>query len=148
MRTMLNPVMMKPTIVKQYGPKIDRVAQDCIGTLRKYRDPSASLNLTTFMQRYILEALGVIILDTRLNVLDLHSANRGVELWTVMSRVFDLTYELDILPSLWKYVTTPKLRELLRAVNRRAEYVQSKTKYENPNNARNFSPIRLQSLKL
>jgi cytochrome P450 family 12 len=76
-RTTVNPIMLQPKNVRLYVEKVDAVARDFIKIVKKLRDTNNETpgNFSDYLNRWSLESIGVIALDTRLGVLDEKSAN-------------------------------------------------------------------------
>lgn len=108
--------MMQPKTVNLYVGDIDKVAQDFIAVTKKYRDAKneTPADYGQFVQRFALEAVATIALETRLNVLEPSKENKGSKLAKAVDKVFYLSYQLDVLPSVWKYVSTPTYREQMK----------------------------------
>lgn len=114
---------MQPKTVGLYVPVIDEVARDFVEITKKYRSANNEMpaEYGNYIQRYSLEAIATIALDTRLNVMEPKRDNKGTELAIVADRIFELSYHLDFLPSFWKYVRTPKFNEMMRSLQRMTE---------------------------
>lgn len=115
--------MMQPKTVSLYVPEIDKVAQDFIDLTKRNLDKENETpkNYGAFIQQYTMEAIGTIAFDTRLNVLEPKEGTRGTELTKLVNEMLQLTYELDFLPSIWKYVWTPKYNRFMKVMNKSAE---------------------------
>lgn len=71
------------------------------------------------LNKWSLESIGSIALDTRLGCLD-DNTDKNSDSAKMIQGVhdfFDLTFKLEILPSLWKYITTPSLTKLMAALD-------------------------------
>ena len=112
--------MMQPKTVALYVPKIDQVARDFVALTadsRNIQTNQTPADYGMWCQRYALESIGLVALDRRLNVLAPTEANRGTLLAASVDKMFNLVYELDFLPSLWRYWTTPKFVRLMRVLD-------------------------------
>lgn len=83
-RTKVNPVMLKPNVVRMYVTKVDKVGQDFIDKIRVMRNKETNEVNEKFgfeLNKFALESIGVIALDERLGVLsdDLPEAQRIIE---------------------------------------------------------------------
>lgn len=116
LRSKVNPVMLQPKTVRSYIPQVDEIACEFVELSKKSRDANNELpaNFGHEMNKWALESIGVIALDQRLGVLDENHADAKLLIKSVKD-FFQLSYELEVLPSLWKYVATPKFNELMSA---------------------------------
>lgn len=115
LRSKVNPIMLMPKTVKKYIPSVDKVSVDFIERMRDIRgaDNEMPANFAEELNKWALESIGTIALDTRLGCLDTKS-NPEIEQFILMIRkFFSLSYELDVEPSIWKYYKTPKFNELM-----------------------------------
>lgn len=76
------------------------------------------------LNKWSLESIGSIALDSRLGCLeDNVSANSDSgRMIQAVHDFFYLTFKLEILPSLWKYIPTPGFRKLTAALDVMTEY--------------------------
>lgn len=104
-----------------YVPVIESVTKDFVELTRKCLDEDGvtPANYGHYIQRFSLEAMATIALDTRLNLMDPNQNKTGDELVEVMDRLFTISYQLDVMPSIWRYLKTPMLREMMKVVDRR-----------------------------
>lgn len=117
-RTIVNPILMNPKTVKYYIPKIDEIATEFINLrMKPLLDNNNELpaNWSYEINKWSLESIGYIALDTRLGLLtDGENTDDGLVVIQSTRKFFELHFELDILPSLWHYVKTPKFRKLMK----------------------------------
>lgn len=115
LRSKVNPVMLQPKIVKSYIPQVDAVARDFVELVAAVRDENNELSASfgQDLNKWAVESVGVIALDQRLGVLVENNPEAKLVIRSVRE-FFQLTYELDVLPSVWKYVETPKFKRLMQ----------------------------------
>lgn len=122
LRSKVNPVMLQPKTVKSYIPQVDEIAceflQQAKGTLDANNELSASFG--NDLNKWALESIGVIALDQRLGVLGEDNPDARLLIKSIRD-FFRLSYELDVLPSLWHYVETPKFKELMKTFDNLTE---------------------------
>uniref|UniRef100_A0A2M3ZBT6 Putative cytochrome n=1 Tax=Anopheles braziliensis TaxID=58242 RepID=A0A2M3ZBT6_9DIPT len=116
MRTITNPVMMHPKTVALYVDQVDEIAQEFLAVVAGLRDAKNELpaDFDQWLNRWALETMGLLALDTRFGVL---RSNQSVEAQTIISLVrdiFELTFCLDIEPSIWKYYKTSTFHRLMK----------------------------------
>lgn len=138
MRTLSNPVMLRPKAVMSYLPAVDEVTLDFLAKIRKLRDANGELpaDFANEISFWTLELIGVMALDTRLGVLS-EDRSPGAErlikvmyFCTLKNNVlsnrftfqanldfFRLSYNLEVKPSLWRIYKTKEFRELLDALD-------------------------------
>ncbi|CAD7077462.1 unnamed protein product [Hermetia illucens] len=120
-RAAVNPVMMQPKIVKQYVPQIDKFMDEFIVRVKKIRDSNTyelPENFEEELNRWSLEAICIIALDTRLGVMGkLDKNSKEHEFINAVKRFFYLISVLDLKPSMWKVFPTPDFKEMMRVLD-------------------------------
>lgn len=78
------------------------------------------------LNNWSLESISSIALDTRLGCLEdnLSMNSDSGKMIQAVHDFFELTFSLEILPSIWKYIPTPSFRKLTAALDIMTEYVQ------------------------
>lgn len=115
LRHKVNPVMLQPKTVKSYIPQVDEIAREFLQMATGSRDANNELPATfgNDLNKWSLESIGAIALDQRLGVL-MENNDDAKLLITSIRDFFRLSYELDVMPSVWKYVETPKFKKLMQ----------------------------------
>ncbi|XP_055921318.1 uncharacterized protein LOC129952612 [Eupeodes corollae] len=117
-RTAVNPILMQPKNAKQYLTKMIPVNNEFLQRIREIRDPNTlemPENFLDEINRLTFESVAVIALDQELGFIRKNrDAPEVAELFRSLNRFFDLAYELDIQPSIWKIIKTPKFYEMMR----------------------------------
>lgn len=118
-RTIINPVLMQPKTVDSFVPKIDEVARDFVEVTRASRDAEGTTpaDYGMYCSRFSIEAVGFVALGRRLEVLAPKESNIGTHLIELNEKKFELVYDLDFKPSIWRYVNTPKYVKLMRTLD-------------------------------
>lgn len=124
-RSIVNPVLMQPKTVDLYVDKIDGVTRDLVEIIKKARDENdqTPADFSRYMERWSLESIGTVALDTRLGVLHPSKDNKGDRLAYAMDQMFELSFDLEAKPSLWRYFSTPKFLKLMRMFDESTKYV-------------------------
>ncbi|KAL1397369.1 hypothetical protein pipiens_009812 [Culex pipiens pipiens] len=126
-RTIVNPVMMQPKTIRLYVDKLDEIAREFMGVINGLRDEKNEMpgDFNQWLNRWALESIGVLALDTRLGALkkDL-SADTSIMV-TYIREMFELTYQLDILPSIWKYYKTPAFKRQMTVFDELTRIIMS-----------------------
>ncbi|XP_068155534.1 probable cytochrome P450 12a4, mitochondrial isoform X2 [Drosophila tropicalis] len=118
-RTIVNPVLMQPKNVRLYYKKMSLVNQEFVERIKAIRDAKtleAPDNFIEHINRWTLESVSVVALDKQLGLLKGSCTDEQVLLlFKSLDDFFDITADLEIKPSLWRYVNTPKLKQLMKA---------------------------------
>ncbi|XP_062535024.1 probable cytochrome P450 12a5, mitochondrial [Armigeres subalbatus] len=127
-RTTVNPVMLQPKTVKLYVSKLDEVAHQLMAIMLTTRDIKNELpaNFKQWINRWALESMGVLALDARLGLLDSEQSQEATIIVKYLQEFFELTYQLDVLPSVWKYYETPSFKRLMVVLDKITEIVIAK----------------------
>ncbi|EDW83217.1 uncharacterized protein Dwil_GK22742 [Drosophila willistoni] len=118
-RTIVNPVLMQPKNVRLYYKKMSLVNQEFVERIKAIRDAQtleAPDNFIEHINRWTLESVSVVALDKQLGLLKGSCTDEKVLLlFKSLDDFFDITADLEIKPSLWRYLNTPKLKQLMKA---------------------------------
>ncbi|XP_055713441.1 probable cytochrome P450 12b2, mitochondrial [Phlebotomus papatasi] len=125
-RHKVNSVMMKPQITRKYVPAVDEVTQDFVKRLHSLRDQNMETPADFYaeLNMWALESIGQITLDTRLGIFDNTTSKNMHTLMSDLKVFFDLTYQLNFKPSLWKLFPTPSYRKLIRSTDNMYSVIQ------------------------
>uniref|UniRef100_A0A182QZP4 Uncharacterized protein n=1 Tax=Anopheles farauti TaxID=69004 RepID=A0A182QZP4_9DIPT len=128
MRTIANPIMMQPKTVRVYVGDVDEIAREFTTIMCKIRDDKYELpaDFIRWMNRWALETMGVLALESRLGVLQSTDSGEGQKLLETVDQILKLTYQLEILPSLWRYFKTPAFRKLMAKYDDLTDLVMAK----------------------
>ncbi|XP_045492468.1 cytochrome P450 CYP12A2-like [Colias croceus] len=117
-RSMVNPIVMQPNIVKLYSQVSAEVAEDLIKRLRKLRDENNMIkdNFDYQMNLWALESVSAIALGDRLHALDdtLADNSPAKQLINYVHEFFSIAENLDYKPSLWRYISTPSFKRAMK----------------------------------
>ncbi|XP_055598863.1 cytochrome P450 CYP12A2-like [Uranotaenia lowii] len=127
-RSIVNPAMLQPKTVQLYVDKLDEVAQDFMKIIPSLRDSKNEMpaDFNEWINRWALEMMGVLALDTRLGVLEDDQSAEAKEMITLTREFFELTYQLDFLPSVWKYYKTPTFNRLITVLDGITDIIKAK----------------------
>ncbi|XP_049534811.1 probable cytochrome P450 12a5, mitochondrial isoform X1 [Anopheles darlingi] len=128
MRTIVNPVMMQPKTMRLYVDKVDEVAREFLEIVAGLRDSKQELpgDFDQWINRWALETMGVLALDTRFGVLKTDQTEEAKKILALVRNIFDLSYQLDILPSMWKYYKTPTFNNLMTTFDELTDIIMAK----------------------
>lgn len=118
--------MLQPKTVRTYIEPVDGVVQDFIERIKSIRDEQNEVpkDFQNEMNKWALETVGIISLDTRLGVLgDIPKDSDPQKLIQCVHDFFHLSFELEFLPSIWRYYKTPKFQQMMETLDAMTEYV-------------------------
>uniref|UniRef100_A0AAG5DB37 Cytochrome P450 n=1 Tax=Anopheles atroparvus TaxID=41427 RepID=A0AAG5DB37_ANOAO len=128
MRTMLNPVMMQPKTIRLYVEQVDEVAREFMTLVTDLRDEKHELpnDFDQWLNRWALETMGVLALNTRFGMMKGREMEQGNAIIKMVRDIFDLTYRLDIEPSIWKIYKTATFKKLMTLMNDLTDLIMAK----------------------
>ncbi|KAI7815333.1 cytochrome p450 [Rhyzopertha dominica] len=118
-RTVVNPIMMQPKVVKQYVNVIDKTADDFLEKIRYLakNNPKGEMpeDFLNEIYKFTFESIALIAMDKRFGALDLdpEKSKEAEYIISLITELFQLLYKLDIRPSLWKWLSTPNWRRFV-----------------------------------
>ncbi|CAO1351187.1 unnamed protein product [Diamesa serratosioi] len=116
MRTVVNPVLLQPRIAKMYIPRIDEISAEFVGIIAKKRDEKNEVpaNFGDYLNKWSLESVTCIALDTRLNIMnDTSDDENSQKLIKLIRQFFVLGYDFEVMPSVWRVYETKAFKNLL-----------------------------------
>ncbi|XP_037048220.1 cytochrome P450 CYP12A2-like isoform X1 [Bradysia coprophila] len=126
MRSIVSPIMLKPATVNAYIPNVDEIAIEFCDRMKTLRDDKNEMpsNFLYELSKWALESISSIALDQRLHVLETSKSdvnNLGVQLIKSVDDFFVLSYQLEVQPSLWRYIATPKYKQIIKVFDNMTE---------------------------
>lgn len=112
--------MLQPKTVRMYVKPVDEVAIEFVNRIKCIRDDKCEVpaDFGNEMNKWALESIGRIALEARLGVLGDLEKNSDAQLFIqAVHDFFDLSYELEILPSIWKFYKTPKFVKMMKTLD-------------------------------
>lgn len=127
-RSIVNPIMLQPKTVQMYVGKLDEVSRQFMKIMLNTRDENNELpaDFDQWLNRWALETMGVLALDTRFGVLDEQESEEARNIVKYTRELFELVYQLDVLPSIWKYYKTPTYNRLMTVFDKLSEISMGK----------------------
>ncbi|KAH8417845.1 hypothetical protein KR222_007037, partial [Zaprionus bogoriensis] len=120
-RFSVNPVMMQPKTVRLYYKKMSNVNKEFIERIREIRNSSTLEVPDTFeeeINRWTLESVSVVALDNQLGLIKANRNNpQAKQLFENLTRFFELSAEIEMKPSLWRYFATPSYKQLMKVLD-------------------------------
>ncbi|XP_038209615.1 cytochrome P450 CYP12A2-like [Zerene cesonia] len=121
-RSKVNPIFLKPKLVKLYAPALSEIADDFISRLLKNADNSEMLNekLDDDLTKWSLESVAYVGLGSRIGCLrdNLKEDDPALTLIRCAKEVVEYTWELEFKPNPWKYIPTPTFNKVLDTYER------------------------------
>lgn len=120
MRSVVNPILMQPKFVKKYIPVIDSIVKDFMSQISTIQDDKGETpaNFSEYVNRWSLESIMAIVLDTRLGLMDFSNKTiKGEKIAKAVRKIFVLGLEFELKPSLWRVYETKEFKELIQAYN-------------------------------
>lgn len=117
-RTIVNPIMMKPANVNAYVPSIDDIARDFIAHIDRMLDSNNETPATfgNDIRRWALESVCFVALDHRLNLANGENTDqRATDIIQAVEDFIDLSFDLELKPSPWRWIATPKFKRLMKS---------------------------------
>ncbi|KAG5675034.1 hypothetical protein PVAND_004973 [Polypedilum vanderplanki] len=117
MRTITNPILMQPKIIKLYCKQVDEIAKEFVGIMRKLRDEKCEMpaDFSNYINSWSLESIVAIALERRLNILSGSSNDeKAQELIKNIRLFFEKSFLYDVLPSVWRYYETKGFKNFLK----------------------------------
>lgn len=127
MRSMVNPILLKPATVNAYIPVVDEIAIEFCDRIKTLRDEKNELpaNFLYELNKWALETVASIAVDQRLHILDGKKDDQNSKASQLIKAVddfFTLSFELEVLPSLWRYMKTAKYKQLMQVFDNMTRY--------------------------
>uniref|UniRef100_V5GP28 Cytochrome P450 CYP12A2 n=1 Tax=Anoplophora glabripennis TaxID=217634 RepID=V5GP28_ANOGL len=114
---------MQPRTIQQYVGSMDKVAHELVDNIRYFSKQNENNEMPDDFQgelyKWALESVGLVALDRHLGCLHLN-APKDSEPQQFISKVndmFELMYQLDFLPPIWKFISTPALKRYVKILD-------------------------------
>lgn len=119
MRSIVNPIMLKPATVNAYIPVVDEIAIEFSDRIKTLRDNQNELpaNFLYELNKWSLESIASIALNQRLHILDVNkndTNSKSSQLIKAVDDFFVLSFDMEFSPSIWRYIATPKYKKLMK----------------------------------
>ncbi|XP_017041165.1 probable cytochrome P450 12a5, mitochondrial [Drosophila ficusphila] len=120
-RSIVNPVLMQPKNVRLYFKKMSQVNQEFVQRIKDIRDPTTQEVPENFLEsinRWTLESVSVVALDKQLGLLkDSGKNSEATKLFQYLDDFFLLSADLEMKPSIWRFIQTPQLKKALKTMD-------------------------------
>ncbi|KAG7196814.1 hypothetical protein KM043_016927 [Ampulex compressa] len=122
-RTKVNQYMMQPQCVRPHVSQIENIADEFINNIRTLRNPRTMEMPESFnneVLKWALESMFSIAMNSRLGCLkpNLSEDSEPQTMINCVHDMFELMYQLEILPSMWKIYNTPNLKKFFRIMDK------------------------------
>lgn len=131
-RSVANSLMMQPRVAKQYVKRMAEVSQDFVERIKYLtsQDPNGEMpkDFSNDLNKWAMESVGMLTMDTRFGCLspNIDPNSEAQKFINDVANAFDLMYEIEILPSLSKYMWTPKWKRYISAFDNITYFVQKR----------------------
>jgi cytochrome P450 family 12 len=120
MRSVVNPVLMKPKLVQFYIPTIDGIVKEFIANLSSIQDDKGEMpaNFMEYLNKWSLESITAIALEKRLGLMNFKDNDvEGEKIAKAVRTIIDLGLDFEMKPSLWRYFPSKNFKILMTAYN-------------------------------
>ncbi|XP_055847821.1 cytochrome P450 CYP12A2-like [Episyrphus balteatus] len=118
-RTAVNPILMKSQNSRLYLGKMQAVSSEFLERIREIRDPTTMEvpdNFLDEINRLTFESVAVIALDQEIGLIRKNRDHEDAQaIFSSLRSIFDLTLDLDVNPSLWRFISTPKFKQMMKS---------------------------------
>lgn len=74
-------------------------------------------NFEEEVNRWTLESVSVVALDKQLGLINANRSNpQAKKLFDALNMFFELSGELELKPTIWRYIATPKFKKLIKVL--------------------------------
>ncbi|KAH8280331.1 hypothetical protein KR018_002883, partial [Drosophila ironensis] len=121
LRSALNPIFMQPRGLSMYYEPLSNINNEFIERIKEIRDPKTMEVPEAFMEeisRLVFESLALVGFDRQMGAIRKNRNNPdALTLFQTSRDIFRLTFSLDFQPSMWKIISTPTYRKMIRVLN-------------------------------
>lgn len=126
MRSIVSPIMLKPATVNAYIPVVDEIATEFCEQIKTMRNDKNEMpaNFLAELNKWSLESISSIALNQRLHLLGPGSNvpnDQAMQLIKAVDDFFVLSYDLEMMPPIWRYVETPQYKKLMKVFDTMTE---------------------------
>ncbi|KAH8348640.1 hypothetical protein KR084_009331, partial [Drosophila pseudotakahashii] len=125
MRSALNPIFMQPKGLKVYYEPLSDINNEFIERIKEIRDGKTLEVPDTFVEeinRLIFDSLGLVAFDRQMGLISRNRDNPdALRLFDVTKEALKCMFKVDFQPSMWKYISTPTFRKMMRLLDESLE---------------------------
>lgn len=109
--------MMQPRATKVYVSKMDEISKDFVNKIQNMKDQDNRLTqqFLPLLGKWALESVCYVSLDLRIGLLQDQEDPKAVKFMRDLKLFFEYSYQLDILPSIWKFYKTKTFYAAMKA---------------------------------
>ncbi|SPP73984.1 probable cytochrome P450 12d1 proximal, mitochondrial [Drosophila guanche] len=127
-RSAVNPIFMQPKGLQMYFEPLSNINNEFIERIKEIRDPrtlEVPANFVDELQRLIFESLNLIAFDRQTGIIRRNRDNPdALTLFRTSRDILSYSFKLDMQPSMWKLVSTPTYRKMMRTLNESLDVAQ------------------------
>ncbi|KAH8280332.1 hypothetical protein KR018_002884, partial [Drosophila ironensis] len=127
MRSAMNPIFMQPKGLKAYYQPLSHINNEFIERIKETRDGNLEVdeNFMEEINRLIFESLCLVAFDREMGLIRRNRDNpEALALFQTSKDILQYIFELDIQPSMWRIVSTPAYRKMVRGLNESLDVAQ------------------------
>ena len=112
--------MMQPKTVKMYVGAVDKISSEFVERIRSIRDAKGEMpkDFHNELNKWALESIAFIALNQRLGLVGPTDRNSSGQQMIKAVQVFlDLSFKMEFLPSMWRFVETSDYRKMMKALH-------------------------------
>ncbi|EDV56541.2 probable cytochrome P450 12d1 distal, mitochondrial [Drosophila erecta] len=121
LRSAVNPIFMQPKGLKAYYEPLSNINNDFIERIKEIRDARTLEVPDDFMEeinRLVFDSLGLVAFDRPMGLIRRNRDNPdALTMFRYTKQVFRYVFELDVKPSMWRVVSTPTYRKMMRLLD-------------------------------
>lgn len=127
-RSAVNPIFMQPKGLKMYYEPLSNINNEFIERIKEIRDPKSlevPVDFIDEIHRLIFESIALIAFNREMGIIRKRRDNPdALALFSTSREIFQLIFKLDIQPSMWKLVSTPTYRKMMRTLHKSLDVAQ------------------------
>ncbi|XP_017068645.1 probable cytochrome P450 12d1 proximal, mitochondrial [Drosophila eugracilis] len=121
MRSAFNPIFMQPRGLASYYEPLSDINNEFIERIKEIRDGKTLEVPENFMEeisRLIFDSLGLVAFDRQMGLIRKNRDNAdALQLFKLSKEVIRYVFKLDFQPSMWRYISTPAYRKMMKILD-------------------------------
>nr|XP_044249025.1 probable cytochrome P450 12d1 proximal, mitochondrial [Drosophila takahashii] len=120
-RSALNPIFMQPKGLKVYYEPLSNINNEFIERIKEIRDAKTLEVPDDFideMRRLIFDSLALVAFDRQMGMIRKNRDHPdALVLFNMVRRVLKYVFDLDVKPSMWRYIQTPAFKKMISVLD-------------------------------
>lgn len=112
--------MMQPKTVKMYIGAVDKISSEFVERIRSIRDEKGEMpkDFHNELNKWALESIAFIALNQRLGLVGpTDRSSSGQQMIEAVQVFLDLSFKMEFLPSMWRFVETSDYKKMMKALH-------------------------------